>query len=45
MPRIYLKASALRPEYTWLTMEEIRDSAALPTAYRQFFEEIFEEIR
>ncbi|MBE6943632.1 MAG: A/G-specific adenine glycosylase [Ruminococcaceae bacterium] len=45
MRGIYLQASALRPEYTWLTMEEIRDSAALPTAYRQFFEEIFEEIR
>lgn len=39
MRGIYLEASDLREGYHWLTPDEIRDSAALPTAYRQFLEE------
>ena len=40
MRGIYLQASSMCPHYQWLTAEEIRTRAALPTAYRQFFDEI-----
>ena len=39
MRGIYLEASDLCEGYHWFTGDEIRDSAALPTAYRQFLEE------
>ncbi len=38
MRGIYLQASKETDGYTWLTAEEIRAHAALPTAYRQFFD-------
>ena len=40
MRGIYLRTTSMCPDYEWLTAEEIRTRAALPTAYRQFFEEI-----
>ena len=40
MRGIYLEASAQCPDYEWRTWDEIRDNAALPTAYRQFFDEL-----
>ena len=40
MRGIYLEASAVCSGYEWLTPEEIHRHAALPTAYRQFFDEI-----
>ena len=36
----YLSVKECNDAYTWLTPEEIRDQAALPTAFRQFFDEI-----
>ncbi len=39
MRGIYLQASRETEGYMWLTAEEIRARAALPTAYRQFLEE------
>jgi len=38
MRGIYLQASKETDGYQWLTEEEIRNRAALPTAYRQFLE-------
>ncbi len=40
MRGVYLRASACTEGYEWLSAEEIHTKAALPTAYRQFFEEI-----
>ena len=39
MRGIYLQAAEETAGYEWLTVEEIRTRAALPTAYRQFFDE------
>ena len=39
MRGIYLQASKETDGYEWLTAEEIRTRVALPTAYRQFFNE------
>ena len=39
MRGVYFRAGSKNPAYYWLTKEEIRTQAALPTAYRQFFEE------
>lgn len=39
MRGIYLQAATQTPGYEWLTAEEIRANAALPTAYRQFLNE------
>lgn len=39
MRGIYLQAAKETEDYEWLTAEEIRTKAALPTAYRQFFNE------
>ena len=39
MRGIYMEVAELAGEFTWLTAEEIRASAALPTAFRQFWEE------
>ena len=36
----YLETTDCTPGYVWLTAEEIRRDAALPTAFRQFWEEI-----
>ena len=40
MRGIYLEISEPKGDFTWLTTAEIRASAALPTAFRQFWEEI-----
>ncbi len=40
MRGIYLEVTSKDPRYTWLTGEEISTQAALPTAFRQFWEEI-----
>ena len=34
------EVAELGGDYTWLTAEQIRQDAALPTAFRQFWEEI-----
>ena len=39
MRGIYLEVAQCAGEYTWLTAEQIRTFAALPTAFRQFWEE------
>ena len=39
MRGIYLKVEEPAGELTWLTAEEVANDAALPTAFRQFFEE------
>ena len=39
MRGIYMEVAEPAGAYTWLTAEEIRASAALPTAFRQFWEE------
>ncbi|MBE6983659.1 MAG: A/G-specific adenine glycosylase [Ruminococcaceae bacterium] len=39
MRGIYLEAATCCEGYTWLTREEIKATAALPTAYRQFYED------
>ena len=36
----YLEVTDCGADFTWLTAEEIRRDAALPTAFRQFWEEI-----
>ena len=40
MRGIYLEVSEPKGDYVWLTAQQIRNSAALPTAFRQFWEEI-----
>ena len=40
MSGVYMEVVDPTECYTWLTAREIRDHAALPTAFRQFFEEI-----
>jgi A/G-specific adenine glycosylase len=40
MRGIYLEATEPQGRFTWLTPEEIEEMAALPTAFRQFWEEI-----
>ena len=39
MTGIYLEAAEESPDFVWLTPEEIDREAALPTAFRQFWEE------
>ena len=36
----YLRVERRTPDYTWMTLREIDEQAALPTAFRQFREEI-----
>ena len=36
----YLEVSEPGGDFAWRTAEEIREEAALPTAFRQFFDEI-----
>ena len=40
MRGIYLEVTATGGGFTWLTARQIQDQAALPTAFRQFWEEI-----
>ena len=40
MRGIYLEVAECAGDFTWMTAEQIRSSAALPTAFRQFWEEI-----
>lgn len=40
MQGIYLETSDMTNHFQWFTPEEIRTQAALPTAFRQFWEEI-----
>ena len=37
---VYMEVSNKNEDYTWLAGDEVRSNAALPTAFRQFFEEI-----
>ena len=39
MKGIYIEVAAPGGGFMWLTPEQIRTQAALPTAFRQFFEE------
>ena len=39
MDGIYMEVAEPAGDFTWLTAQEIRESAALPTAFRLFFEE------
>ena len=39
MKGIYLEVGEKIPEYQWFTPDQIRSQAALPTAFRQFWEE------
>ena len=36
----YLEAADCTGDFSWFTREEIEETAALPTAFRQFWEEI-----
>ena len=40
MNGIYLEVDAPAGDYAWFTAEQIRKETALPTAFRQFWEEI-----
>lgn len=40
MRGIYLEVLSNTDDYVWMTAEQIRQDAALPTAFRQFFDEI-----
>ncbi len=40
MKGIYLEVAETAGEFSWFTAEQIRNQAALPTAFRQFWEEI-----
>ena len=37
---VYMEVESQTPGYVWLTPEEIKTQAALPTAFRQFFQEV-----
>ena len=39
MKGIYLEVQEPAGPYTWLTAAQVREDAALPTAFRQFWEE------
>ena len=40
MSGIYLEVKDITEGYTWLTRQQVEEKAALPTAFRQFWEEI-----
>jgi hypothetical protein len=40
MRGIYLEVSSLDGDFEWFTAEQINGEIALPTAFRQFWEEI-----
>ena len=44
MRGIYLEVAEPAGEFIWMTPEQIRDEAALPTAFRQFWEEAEEYV-
>ena len=39
MRGIYMEVAEKTPDFTWMSPEEIEGEAALPTAFRQFWEE------
>ena len=39
MQGIYLETAGISGNFVWMTAEEIKGKAALPTAFRQFWEE------
>ena len=39
MSGVYMQVSGMSEAYTWMTAEQIEQEAALPTAFRQFWEE------
>ena len=39
MTGVYVEVAETRDDFSWFTEEEIETQAALPTAYRQFWEE------
>ena len=39
MKAVYLEVAEEAGPFTWVTAEQIRQEAALPTAFRQFWEE------
>ena len=41
MRGIYIEVAEKTDDYTWLTAQQINQTAALPSAFRQFWEEIF----
>ena len=40
MRAVYLEVREMKGDYVWMTGEEVENNAALPTAFRQFWEEI-----
>lgn len=40
MRGVYMEVGSMPDSYTWLTADEVESFAALPTAFRQFWEEI-----
>ena len=44
MRGIYLEVAEPAGEFVWMTPQQIRDTAALPTAFRQFWEEAEENV-
>ena len=40
MSGVYIEVRNINEAYTWLSAEQIREETALPTAFRQFFEEL-----
>ena len=40
MRGIYMEVSGINDSFVWMTKEQIRNEAALPTAFRQFFDEL-----
>ena len=44
MRGIYLEVSEPAGDFVWLTGEQIDQEAALPTAFRQFWEEAEEDV-
>ena len=40
MRGVYMEVKEKIPDYTWMSEAQIREEAALPTAFRQFFEEV-----
>ena len=40
MSGIFMEVKETIPDFIWMSAEQIREEAALPTAFRQFFEEV-----
>ena len=43
MTGVWLQCSAMPERFSWFTPEELRQTIGLPTAYRQFLDELFKE--